>query len=119
LRLVVSGSLSLYLTEERRGFCDGAAVDASAVVRLVARRLKARATEAGRLDAALATALEDATSFGDVGRALPETYLIYGRRIANLGTLAEAEHVIALAREELRGLPPETAVHLLLISRAA
>ena len=119
LRLVVSGSLSLYLTEERRGFCDGAAVDASAVVRLVARRLKARATEAGRLDAALATALEDATSFGDVGRALPETYLIYGRRIANLGTLAEAEHVIALAREELRGLPPETAVHLLLIPRAA
>jgi len=119
LRLTFAGPLSLYRTEERRGFCDAAVVDASAVVRLVARRAKVRATSAGRIEAALAAALEDATSFGDVGRALPETYLIYGGRIANLGTLAEAEHVVALAREELRGLPPETPVHLLLIPRAA
>jgi N-methylhydantoinase A/oxoprolinase/acetone carboxylase beta subunit len=119
LRLALAGALSLYLTAERRGVCDGAVVDASAVVRLVARRLKVRATNVGRIDAALAAGLEEATSFGDVGRALPETYLVYGRRIANLGTLAEAEHVLALAREELRGLPPETPIHLLLIPRAA
>jgi N-methylhydantoinase A len=112
-------ALSIYLNEERRGIADACVVDWSGVVRLVARRMTLRSTTVARLDEALAGALEDATSFGDVGRALPETHLVYGRRIADLGTLGEIAHVVALAREELRGLPPGSAVQLILIRRAA
>jgi len=120
LRIAAStGSLALHVTEGRRGLCDGCIVDRSGVVRLVARRLKLRSTTVARIENALADALEDATTFGDVGRALPETHLIYGTRIADLGTLGEIAHVVALACEELRGLPPETAVHVVMIPRAA
>ncbi len=112
-------SLAVYLTEPRRGTRDACVVDAAGVVRLTALRMKLHSVKAGAIENALAGALEDATSFGDVGRALPEVYLVYRRRIANLGALAEAAHVVALAQEELRGLDPATQVHIVLVQRRA
>ena len=63
--------------------------------------------------------LEDATAFGDVGRALPDCTLVYGRRIADLSGLAEAAQVVALAEEELRGLDGATPVVAIVAERSA
>jgi hypothetical protein len=38
---------------------------------------------------------------------------VYGSRVADLGTLAEAAHVIALANEEARGLDDDAAIVVL------
>jgi N-methylhydantoinase A/oxoprolinase/acetone carboxylase beta subunit len=114
-QLASTASFDLYFTQARRGLADGAVVDARGVVRLVARRASVRATTVARLEQVLPAALEDATTFGDVGRALPETHLVYGNRIANLGSPAEAGQVIALAREELAGLAPEATVFMVLL----
>jgi len=114
-----AGPLAIYRTTPRRGSRDGCIVDATGVVRLIAQRIIVQPASAGNIESVLANALEDATTFGDVGRALPEAYLVYRRRIANLGALAEASHVVALALEELRGLPPETEVQIVLVRRRA
>jgi hypothetical protein len=80
------------------------------VVRFSARRAVARVATAGTLPRVLAGLLEDATAYGDVGRALPGVALAYGARIVDLGTLAEADQVLALASEEVRGLPSAAAL---------
>ena len=83
-------------------------------MRLIARDALVRSSTAGASAEALRAGLEDATAFGDVGRALPEAHLVYGSRTVSLGTLAESNQVVALAQEELAGLAPATPVHLIL-----
>jgi hypothetical protein len=78
-----------------------------------------RLAAAGRIERALAAALDDATAYGDVGRALPDVSLVYGSRVADLGTLADAAQVLALAREELRGLDTDAAVAILAAAKSA
>jgi hypothetical protein len=113
-RIAGTESLEIYAGASKRGFVDGCVVDGGGVVRLIVRGALVRSTTVGRLNAALRLALEDATAFGDVGRALPESHLVYGRRTVDLGALAEADQVVALAEEELGGLAPATPVHVIL-----
>jgi len=98
---------------------DACVVDARGVVRLLAERATVRRTTIGHLDRALETLLDDATMFGDVGRALPEIFLVYGTRVADLGTLAESTHVIALAREETSGLAADAPLWIVGLARDA
>ena len=63
--------------------------------------------------------LEAATAFGDVGRALPDCSIAYGRRLADLGGLADAAQVAPLADEELGGIDPAEPVIVLLAERDA
>ncbi len=112
-------ALDVYVAPGKRGAFDACVVDRSGVVRAIARRAAIRATNVARSQAALAALLEEATAFGDVGRALPDITLVYRARTAQLGTLAEPAQVIALANEELRGLPPETTVIALAARRDA
>jgi N-methylhydantoinase A len=67
----------------------------------------------------LREAIDEATTFGDVGRALPEIYVLHGARIADFSGLVSAEQAIALAQEELAGLGPDAPVVILTVSRAA
>ncbi len=67
----------------------------------------------------LAAALESATAFGDVGRALPDIYVLHGARIANFSGLADAAQVIALAKEELAGREPDAPVVILAAKKEA
>lgn len=108
----------VYRTPLRGGY-DACVVDRAGVVRFVARRVVVRATTAARAAAALEQILDDATSFGDVGRALPEIALAYGSRVADLGTLADSQQVLALAAEELRGIAPGDAIAILAAKRDA
>ncbi len=98
---------------------DTCLVDTRGIVHLVMRRAVTRATTVARVPQVLAELLEATTAFGDVGRALPAVQLAYGSRVADLGTLAETGHVLALAAEELRGLADETAVAILAAAREA
>lgn len=113
-----AGSFAVYVTKTRREIW-AAVVDTRAVVRLVTRRATVRATRAGSIRSVLGPLLDDATAFGDVGRALPDVHLAYGKRLADLGTLAESEQVLALAEEELRGLGAEAAVIIIAARRDA
>jgi len=94
-------------------------VDERAVVRLLVPHALIHETTVSRLERALKVVLEEGTAFGDVGRALPDVYLVYARRVAGLGTLADAEQVIALACEEVRGLAESAAVAIVAGARSA
>jgi hypothetical protein len=115
------GAFTLFTARRKRGSeeADIAVVDDRAVVRSIVRRGAANVTTAGALAATLERVLETMTSFGDVGRALPETTLVYIGRVADLGTLAEPAHVLALASEEVRGLEPATPIAILSARRSA
>jgi len=113
-----AGIFAIYTARGKRG-TDACVVDARGVVRLVARRAIVRRATTARLERALETLLDEATAFGDVGRALPEIHLAYGSRLADLGTLAEPAQVIALAHEETSGVAPDAPLAFLAIARDA
>jgi hypothetical protein len=46
-------------------------------------------------------------------------HLVYGARVADLGTLADTAQVLALASEELRGLDPAEPVVILAARKRA
>jgi N-methylhydantoinase A len=94
-------------------------VDRAGVARLVVRGANLAASTRGTIGARLAGLLDDATAFGDVGRALPDCTLVYGRRVGDLGGLAEAAQVLALADEELSGLDDATPIIAIVVERAA
>ncbi len=98
---------------------DVSVVDTRGVVRLSLRRASLERTTVGKLARALEQVLESATAFGDVGRALPEIHLAYNARLADLGTLAESDHVLALASEEVRGLNDSLPVAIIAAVRDA
>jgi N-methylhydantoinase A/oxoprolinase/acetone carboxylase beta subunit len=113
-RIARTGSLEIYVCPSKRAFVDACVVDDGGVVRLIARDALVRSSTAAAVAEALRAGLDEATAFGDVGRALPEAHLVYGSRTVTLGTLAEADQVVALAEEELAGLDAPTPVQLIL-----
>ncbi len=78
-------------------------VDDRGVVRLGLRGATATTTTAGAIEASLRAAIEEATEFGDVGRALPNVYVLHGARMADFSGLASTDQAVALALEELTG----------------
>ena len=100
---------------------DGAVrvIDERDVVRLVLKNARAKMTTVAVLDDALARAIEDATRFGDVGRALPDLYLVHRGHIADLRGMASADAARALAQEEISGCEATQEVVIITVSRAA
>jgi N-methylhydantoinase A/oxoprolinase/acetone carboxylase beta subunit len=87
-------------------FAAGRAVrvlDERGVVRLGLAQARVLATTGANAQRDLRDAIEAATTFGDVGRALPSVYLMHGGRIADFSGLASADQAIALAQEEIGG----------------
>jgi N-methylhydantoinase A len=96
-----------------------AIVDERGVVRAITRNGSVRATTVAHIERDLTGAIDDDTVYGDVGRALPETYVIYNTRIADVGGTAERDGALALVREELAGLDHTTPVVILTARRRA
>jgi N-methylhydantoinase A len=94
-------------------------LDRTGVGRLSLRDAHVRATAAARAIDDLRAAVDEATTFGDVGRALPDIYLLHGARIADFSGLASAEQAVALAEEELAGRAPDAPIVLLTVPRRA
>ena len=102
-----------------RTVVDVRIVDERGVVRAGMRAPAIERTCVRDVETVLAQALEDATAFGDVGRALPELYLVHGARISEFAGLASAAQAVALAKEELAGRDPGESVAIILVRRAA
>jgi len=101
---------------ERR---DVRVVDERGAVRLAVRDPRVTLTTAGALHTEVREAIEAATNFGDVGRALPALYLLRGGRIAAFDGLASSEQAAALAAEETEGCEPSERVALVIVARDA
>jgi N-methylhydantoinase A/oxoprolinase/acetone carboxylase beta subunit len=94
-------------------------LDRSGVGRLTLRDGMVRVTAAGCAAEDLRDAIEDATAFGDVGRATPSLYVLHGARIADYSGLLSADQAVALAEEELAGREPDAPVLILTSRRPA
>ena len=94
-------------------------LDRSGVARLALRGAIVHETSAGALDADLAAIVESQTTFGDVGRALPQIFIIHGARIADFSGLATAAQAVALAHEEVAVREPAETVLIVTSRRIA
>jgi N-methylhydantoinase A/oxoprolinase/acetone carboxylase beta subunit len=110
------------LTQRLRGYerlADVRVVDERGVVRLALRGAAIQRGPAAELEARARDAIEAATRFGDVGRALPALYVLRGARVAAFEGLANGEQGVALAREEIEGCDPREIVALVTVERQA
>jgi len=89
---------------------DLAIVDERAVVRLTLADAFAETIAAGALERRLPTLIEEHTAFGDVGRAVPDIFILHGRRIAEFTGMGEAAQILALASEELSGVAEDDRI---------
>ena len=94
-------------------------IDERDVVRLVLKKACVTSTTVAKLDDALARSIEDATRFGDVGRALPDLYLVHRGHIADLRGMAGAAQARALAQEEVAGCDEGEEVIAITVPRVA
>lgn len=98
---------------------DVRVVDERGVVRLALQDPVVTLATAGEIATRVREAIENATNFGDVGRALPALYLLRGGRIAAFEGLSSAEQGAALAAEETEGCEPDERIALLVVPREA
>jgi N-methylhydantoinase A/oxoprolinase/acetone carboxylase beta subunit len=94
-------------------------LDATGVARLGLLDASLTQSTAGAAPESLGEAIESATAFGDVGRALPDLFVLHGARIADFSGLASAGQAIALAREELAGREPDAPIVILTSKKLA
>ena len=96
-----------------------AIVDERAVVRLIAPRGLVVTTSVEQLETAIVAAIEEHTNYGDVGRALPDLWLLAGARIVELTGLSDAESAVALAADDIAGAPAEALVAIVVVAKRA
>jgi N-methylhydantoinase A/oxoprolinase/acetone carboxylase beta subunit len=101
----------------RRG--DLRVVDERGAIRLAPRGAQLHLTTVAAIAPHVRAAIEKATTFGDVGRALPALYILRANRIATFEGLVSADQGAELAQEETHGCAREERVALLLVSRQA
>jgi len=94
-------------------------VDERGEVRLSLTNYDVERTTAGNLASSLPEIVERATSFGDVGRALPAIYLLRACRIASYEGLSNAGQAVALAVEEIEGCAADEPLVVLVVPRAS
>ena len=97
---------------------ESAVVDERGVVRLVLPAVRVRTLRRGDIAARLPNLVDDDTTFGDVGRALPDVYVLRGARIGNFAGMGEANQIVALVEDELAGVDADEPVILLTVPRA-
>lgn len=57
------------------------------------------------------------TEYNDGGKTLPNTYIIYGKRIIDLSGMIDEEHLKSLAKVELSLARPEDKLFILCSAR--
>jgi len=115
VRIVAQTATLAVIASERAA----AVVDERGVVRLVLPSARVRAIRRGQLAAVLARAIDEDTTYGDVGRALPDLFVLRRSRIAEFTGMADADQLAALAEEELAGVDDEEPVVVLTVPRRA
>lgn len=98
---------------------ESAVVDARGVVRLVLPGAFAYATRAADVERVLARVVDEHTAFGDVGRALPDVFVLRGPRIGEFAGMAEAVQIAGLVRDELAGVDDAEQLVLVIVPKRA
>jgi hypothetical protein len=98
---------------------DVRVVDERGVVRLAVRGATFERVAAGEIETRVRNAIEAATRFGDVGRALPALYLLRGARVAAFDGLASGDQGVALALEEADGCDAQEMLALITVPKPA
>lgn len=94
---------------------DARVVDERGVVRLALRNPTLTHTTVAEIAPSVREAIERATHFGDVGRAIPALYLMRGARIAAFEGLSSADQGAALAGEATQGCAADERIALLVV----
>jgi N-methylhydantoinase A len=113
---------AIELTERLYGYgrsSDVRVVDERGVVRLALRGAAIERVFASDVEARAGRAIEAATRFGDVGRAIPALYVLRGARVAAFEGLAASEQGVALASQEVAGCDGREIVALITVARQA
>jgi N-methylhydantoinase A len=113
---VVAQTAAFIMVEANRSV---AIVDERAVVRLIVPRAAVTVTTAGRLELAIAATIEEYTTYGDVGRALPDLWLLVGARIVELAGMTSTEDAVALAADDVADLLENTVVGIVAAAKRA
>jgi N-methylhydantoinase A/oxoprolinase/acetone carboxylase beta subunit len=113
---VVAGTASLAVVASRT---ESAVVDARGVVRLVLAGAVCYASTARDAERVLMRAVDEHTTFGDVGRALPDVFLLRGARIGEFAGMAEAAQIAGLVNDELQAVGDDDPVVLLVVPKRA
>ena len=113
-RVELTASMTMY-----RGGRDARALDERGVIRLALRDATVTHAKAGDASERARLAVEAATRFGDVGRALPALYVVRGARVAAFEGLGSVDQAVDLVREELEGCDPLEPVALFTQPRSA
>ncbi|MEA2689115.1 MAG: N-methylhydantoinase, partial [Candidatus Eremiobacteraeota bacterium] len=98
---------------------ESAVVDERGVVRLVLPGAVTYATRADDVARVLSRAVDEHTAFGDVGRALPDVFVLRGARIGEFAGMGEAAQIAGLVADELAGVPDDDRVVLVLVPKRA
>ncbi len=98
---------------------DSRIVDERGVIRLALRDAAIVRTTVAEIEDRVRAAVESATRFGDVGRALPALYLVRRARIAAFDGLTGSDQAVALVCEDLEGSDPHEPVAILTTVRSA
>ena len=76
-------------------------VDDEGIIRLQKNNGKVFTCSGANWQSTLSRVVDSLTEYNDGGKTLPNTYVIFGKRIIDLSGLLDEEHVIALAKVEL------------------
>jgi N-methylhydantoinase A len=85
-------------------------MDKEGVIRLQMSNGAAIETINRNLNGTLQKFLEEHTSYGDAGRTLPDTFILYGSRILDLTGLLDISQIISLATAELANMAPDDSI---------
>jgi N-methylhydantoinase A/oxoprolinase/acetone carboxylase beta subunit len=96
-----------------------AIVDERAVVRVVAPGGVVEATTRDGCAAVLRRAIDEHTAYGDVGRVLPDLWLVAGARTIELAGCVDAESVLALVADDLAGAADDATLAVIAVPRRA
>jgi hypothetical protein len=98
---------------------ESAVVDERGVVRLLLPGAVTYPARAAGVESTLARAIDEQTAFGDVGRALPDVFVLCGARIAEFAGMAEAQQIAGLVADELAGVAGDEIVLLVVVPKRA
>lgn len=94
-----------------------AIVDDEGVVRLQKKNGKVYTANAKNWEETLRTAMDAMTEYNDGGKTMPNTYIIFGKRIIDLSGLLDEEQVISLAQVELAAAREDDTLMILTSAR--
>ena len=111
---VVSKKLFGLIKSVRRPTC---LIDDEGVIRIQKRNGFIKVCNGDDWKKILGQVIESHTEYNDGGKTLPNSYIVYGKRIIDLSGLLDVEHVLALAEVELQSVVPDDKLIILCSDR--